>query len=350
MFRFAHEDMLYGLLIIPFLVLLFVLAVVSRKRARKKYADPTLHSVLIPDLSTFRYLLKFLLVAGALALFIFSLAGPRVGSKLREVEKTGRELIFALDVSNSMLAEDLKPNRLEVAKMALNNLLGKLENDKVGLIVFAGDAYVQIPITTDYAAARLFLNSVTTDMVSKQGTAIGSAINLAVKSFTPDVNSENPGEGESAGSKAIIIITDGEDHEKGVFESAEKAAEKGIVIHTIGLGDPKGVPIPLNQGSNNFLRDKDGNVVVSKLDETTLKRIAATAEGYYINAGSHGGGVSQLTNKLDEMRSEKYKTKIFAEYAERYQYFLALGLLLLLIETLLLERKNKWLNRIKLFN
>lgn len=350
MFRFAHEEMLFGLLIIPLLGLIYVIAVLSRKRSRKKFADPILHDVLIPDLSPFRYLLKFLLITVALALLIFSLAGPRVGSKLKEVEKTGRELIFALDVSNSMLAEDLKPNRLEVAKMALNNLLGKLENDKIGLIVFAGDAYVQIPITTDYAAARLFLNSVTTDMISKQGTAIGSAIDLAMNSFTPDLNAGNSAENESAGSKAIIIITDGENHEEGVFKSAEEAAKKGIIIHTIGLGDPKGVPIPLYQGSNNFLKDNEGNVVVSRLDENTLKRLAAAAGGYYINAGSHGGGVSQLTKKLDEMRSEKYKAKIFAEYAERYQYFLGLGLLLLLIETLILERKNKWLNRIRLFN
>ncbi len=349
MFRFAHESMLYVLIIIPVLVIIYLIAVLARKKARRKFANASLHEILMPGLSPFRYLLKFLMISFALALIIFSLAGPRVGSKLKEVEKTGRELIFALDVSNSMLAEDLKPNRLEVAKMALNNLLGKLENDKVGLIVFAGDAYVQIPVTTDYAAARLFLNSVTTDMVSRQGTAIGPAIELAMKSFTPDTDSQYSQGNESAGSKAIIVITDGENHEEGVYESAEEAKKKGIVVHTIGLGDQKGVPIPQFPGSNNFHKDKEGNVVVSRLDETTLKRIAAITDGYYINAGRHGGGVSQLTGKLEEMRTEKYTAKVFAEYAERYQYFLGLGMLILLLETVIMEKKNKWFDRLRLF-
>ena len=185
MFRFAHEEILYGLLLIPLLILVYAWAVFTLRKYRKRYASAELHPVLMPAASGFRYGLKFIILCFALALVVFSLAGPRVGTKLKEVHKTGRELIFALDVSNSMLAEDMSPNRLEVAKQSLNNLLSKLENDKVGLIVFAGDAYVQIPITSDFSAARLFLNSVSTDMVSKQGTAIGSAIDLALKSFSP---------------------------------------------------------------------------------------------------------------------------------------------------------------------
>lgn len=348
MFRFAHEEMLYGLLIIPLLVLIYIIASYRRKKLKRRFASSELHPLLMPDASKFRKNLKFIIYLFSLAVLIFALAGPRVGSRLKEVETKGRELIFALDVSNSMLAEDMQPNRLEVAKQALNNLLNKLDNDKVGLIVFAGDAYVQIPVTTDFAAARLFLNTVSTNMVSKQGTAIGSAIDLAVKSFT----SEDTPEGvpaEATNSKAIVIITDGENHEEGVFEAAEKAAARGIVVHAIGLGDPRGVPLPLYPGSNDFRKDREGNPVVSKLDEATLKRIASITGGYYIKAGRSGAGISRLMEKLDELQSEQYTAKVFAEYAERYQYFLGLGLFLLLIEFIVMEKKNRWLSKIKLF-
>jgi Ca-activated chloride channel family protein len=281
----------------------------------------------------------------ALAFLIIALSGPRVGSKLKEVKKRGREIIIALDVSNSMLAEDIKPDRLEKAKESLNRLLNELDEDKIGLIVFAGDAYTQIPITNDYGAARLFLNSVSTEMVSKQGTSIGAAIDLASRSFSPE-----SGDGSDGGkSRAIIIITDGENHEDDPIAAARRAAEKGIVIHTIGLGDPAGVPIPLFPGSKAFKRDKDGNVVVSKLDESTLKQIASVTNGFYVRAGNNSSGLSQLMQKLDEMDQQEYQAKVFADYVERFQYFLGAGIILLLLEFLIMNKRNKWFDKIRLF-
>ncbi len=343
---FANKEMLWLLWIIPMLVLLFIINNLRRKRAKRKFASEIMIGILSPEASKFRLKLKFLMTVAALIFVIIALAGPRVGSKLKEVDKKGRELIIALDVSNSMLAEDVKPNRLEMARQSLHQLIRNLEDDKIGLIVFAGDAYIQIPVTNDYGAARLFLSSVNTDMVSSQGTSIGSAIELALRSFTPESGQNGASVSDS---RAIIIITDGENHEEGIFKTAEKAAEKGVVIHTIGLGDPKGVPIPVRAGSNNFRKDKDGNVVVSKLDESTLKRIASVTEGFYIRADQTGRALNQLINKLDELDSEQYTAKVFAEYQERYQYFLGFGLLLLLIEFLIMEKKNRWLERIKIF-
>jgi Ca-activated chloride channel family protein len=289
--------------------------------------------------------LKFILLAISLALLIIALAGPRVGVALKEVEKKGSEIIIALDVSNSMLAEDIKPSRLEVAKQSLNRMLNQMENDKIGLIVFAGDAYTQIPVTTDYGAARLFLNTVSTDMVSKQGTAIGSAIELASRSFTPE---SEAGE-ESAGSRALIIITDGENHEDNALSAAEEAAGKGIVIHTIGLGDPDGVPLPVAPGSDRFRKDSEGKIVISKLDETTLKQIASAANGFYVRAGNNSAGLNQLLNKLDELEEQEFTSRVYSEYAERYQYFIGAALFLLILELLISFKRNKWLENLLIF-
>ncbi len=347
MFRFENEIFLFGLLVIPVLALLFIIHMHVRKKRMKRFADAAMHGILIPLASKSRMILKFVITLLALNLLIIALAGPRFGSRLKEVEKKGREIIIALDVSNSMLAEDIKPNRLEKAKESLNRLLNEMDNDKIGLIVFAGDAYTQIPVTTDYGAARLFLNSVSTEMVSKQGTSIGSAIELATRSFSP----ESAGEaGEGSNSRAVIIITDGENHEDDPLDEARAAAEKGIVIHTIGLGDPSGVPVPLYPGSQSFKRDKEGNVVVSKLDESTLKQIASITNGFYVRAGRNSSGLYQLMQKLEEMEGQEFKAKVFAEYIERYQYFLAAGLILLLIEFLIMNKKNNRLSRIRLFN
>lgn len=346
MIRFANEIMLYGLLVIPLLILIYILNYYNRKRKLNEFLSPEMQEYLVPMASGTRRVMKFVLLMLAFSLLIIALAGPRVGSRLKEVERRGREIIIALDVSNSMLAEDIKPNRLEKAKESLNRLLNEMEEDKIGLIVFAGDAYTQIPITNDYGAARLFLNSVSTQMVSKQGTSIGSAIDLASRSFTPETGEENSPSGKS---RAIIIITDGENHEDDPVEAARRAAEKGIVIHTIGLGDPAGVPVPLYPGSKAFMRDNKGNVVVSKLDETTLKQIASVTGGFYVRAGNNSSGLYQLMQKLNEMDTEKYKAKVFAEYIERYQYFLGAGLLLLIIEFLIMSKKNRWFRKIRLF-
>jgi Ca-activated chloride channel family protein len=267
-----------------------------------------------------------------------------VGSKLQESEVKGRELIVALDVSNSMLAEDIEPNRLTRAKQAVSRLIDQLEQDKFGMIVFAGDAYVQIPLTTDFSAAKMFLGSINTDMVSRQGTNIAAAIDLALKSFSPSIEGQiNPK------SRAIIIITDGENHEPGVFEAARRAKEKGVLIHTVGLGNPAGVPVPLFPGSSEFRKDREGNVVVSKLDDKTLKQISDESGGLFIHSGSSITGLFSLMEKLNELEKQKYKTRVFEEFDERFQYFTALGLIILILDMSIKLKKNTWLSRFKVF-
>ncbi len=346
MIRFTNEIVLYGLFVIPVLVLLFIVGLYRRKKKLDNFISSGLQTELMPLASKSRLIVKFIISVLATTLFIVALAGPRIGSRLKEVEKKGREIIIALDVSNSMLAEDIKPNRLEKAKESLNRLLNEMEGDKIGLIVFAGDAYTQIPVTTDYGAARLFLNSVSTEMVSKQGTSISSAIELASRSFSPETAG---GETASGKSRAIIIITDGEYHGDDPIEQAENAAENGIVIHTIGLGDPKGVPVPLYPGSQSFRRDEKGNVVVSKLDEKTLKQVASITNGYYVRAGNNSSGLYQLMQRLEEMERQEFKTKVFAEYVERFQYLLGAGLLLLIFEFFIMKKRSVWLAKLRLF-
>ena len=345
MIQFANTQILYGLLLIPLLVILYHL---GRRRVRRKlrnFASESLHPSLFPDYSPFRSAIKFYLGISVLLLIIIALAGPRVGSKLREVEKEGRELIIALDVSNSMLAEDIAPNRLIRAKQAVSRLIDQLEDDKVGLIIFAGDAYTQIPLTNDYSSAKMFLESISTEIVSKQGTNIAAAIDLALKSFAPI-----PDDQVSAKSRAIIIITDGENHEQGVFEAAERAKGKGVVIHSVGLGNPAGVPVPAFPGSKDFRKDKQGNIVVSKLDDKTLKRISEITGGIYIHSGASISGLFSLMNKLNELEKQEFKAQVFAEFDERFQYFTGFAILLLLLELLIRNRKNTWLSRFKIFD
>jgi Ca-activated chloride channel family protein len=345
MIQFANIKILLALLLIPFLAILFHLGRVIIRKKLRTFASEPLHAILFPDASFWRSGLKFYFSILAFSLIIIGLAGPRVGSKLKEVEKKGREIIIALDVSNSMLAEDIAPNRLIRAKQSVSRLIDKLLDDKVGLIIFAGDAYTQIPLTNDYSSAKMFLESINTEAVSKQGTNIAAAIDLALKSFSP-VNDE-----QSAGkSRAIIIITDGENHEKGVFEAAERAKEKGVMVHAVGLGNPSGVPIPLFSGSKDFRKDRQGNVVVSKLDDKTLKRITEITGGIYIHSGASVNGLFALMDQLDELDKQDFKSQVFAEYDERFQYFTGLAVLLILIELLIRYRKNTWFSRFKIFD
>jgi len=243
-----------------------------------------------------------------------------------------------------MLAEDIAPNRLIRAKQSVSRLIDKLEDDKVGLIIFAGDAYTQIPLTNDYSSAKMFLESINTDIVSKQGTNMAAAIDLALRSFSPVTDDLSAGK-----SRAVIIITDGENHEQGVFEAAERAKEKGVMVHAVGLGSPSGVPIPLFQGSKDFHKDKEGNVVVSKLDEKTLKRVAEVTGGMYIHSGASVTGLFTLMERLNELEKQEFKTKVFAEYDERFQYFAGFAIFLIIVDFLIRFRKNTWLNRFKIF-
>jgi Ca-activated chloride channel family protein len=336
MFKFAHPEILYILILLPVFVVVYLVAINKKRRALKAFGDSNVIKELMPFMPKSKPHWKFFLLSLAFVFLIFGAAGPQFGSKLEEVKREGIEVIIALDVSNSMLAEDIKPNRLERAKLTIERLIELMEDDKVGLVVFAGDAYVQVPITSDYISAKMFLEGINTKMVSKQGTAIGSAIELASKSFSP----------QSEASKVIIVITDGENHEGNAIEMAEKANENGIKIYTIGLGSPQGVPIPVTAGQNVFRKDNDGNVIISKLDESTLNKIAASADGKYYNANSF----NQIFAELDNLKTEEFETRVYTEYENRFQYLLAAGLLLLLIEIFILERKSPWVSRLNLFN
>lgn len=339
MFRFAHPELLYLLIVIPLLIVFYVVMVGKKKKAIAEFGNPELLKPLMPLLSFKRGAWKFVMLLLALAFVILGVAGPQFGSKLQQVKKKGVELMIALDVSNSMMAQDIKPSRLEKAKMAISRMVEKLSNDKVGLIVFAGDAYVQLPITTDYSSAKLFLSNISTDIVPVQGTAIGAAIDLAAKSFTPETET----------SKAIIVITDGENHQDDAIAAAKKAHEKGIAIHTIGMGLEQGAPIPEKGQSGQFMKDGSGNIVVSKLDEQTLREIAKAGEGIYVRASNTDVGLTQLLDEVNRMEKSLLEERVYTDYAEKYQYFLLVGLFFVFVEFMILGRKNKHLMKINIF-
>ncbi|HAN17742.1 MAG: hypothetical protein A2X13_08310 [Bacteroidetes bacterium GWC2_33_15] len=341
MFRFGHPEYIYFLFIIPVLILLYIVSEFYKKRALKKFGDIQIIEELMPLVSKSRPLLKFILVLIGISSIVVALSDPQFGSKLEKVKKKGAEIIIALDVSNSMLAEDIQPNRLERAKQAVSKLTEKLENDRLGLIVFAGDSYIQVPVTTDYSAARMVLSTINTGIVSKQGTAIGSAINLAMNSFTPETEKD----------KALIIITDGENHEDDAIAAAEQAYEKGITIHTIGMGSVEGAPIPIQKenGQTVFQKDQEGNVVVSKLDQTTLQQIASAANGIFIRANNTQIGLNKLFEQINKMEKQEIETKVYTEFEHRFQYLLGIALFLLIVDFIIAERKSKWSSNFKLF-
>lgn len=339
MFRFAHPELLYLLIVIPLLIVFYVVMVGKKKKAIAEFGNPELLKPLMPLLSFKRGAWKFVMLLLALSFVILGVAGPQFGSKLQQVKKQGVELMIALDVSNSMMAEDIKPSRLEKAKMAIARMVEKLSNDKVGLIVFAGDAYVQLPITTDYSSAKLFLSNISTDIVPVQGTAIGAAIDLAAKSFTPETET----------SKAIIVITDGENHQDDAVAAAKNAHEKGIAIHTIGMGLEQGAPIPEQGHPGQFMKDGNGNVVVSKLDEQALKEIAKAGEGVYVRASNANVGLTQLLDEVNQMEKSLLEERVYTDYAEKYQYFLLVGLFFVFVEFMILGRKNKHFMKINIF-
>ncbi len=339
MFRFANPDFLYLLFLLPALVAFYGLSVINKKKAIKRYGNPALLAELMPEVSPKRQLLKFCFLLGALTVMIFVLAGPQFDSRLETVKRQGVEIMICLDVSNSMLAEDISPNRLEKSKQMLSRLTDGFVNDKVGLIVFAGDAYTQIPITSDYISAKMFLSSIHPSMVTTQGTAIGAAINLAMRSFTPDETAE----------KTIIIITDGENHEDDAVGAANRATEKGIRVNVVGIGDPKGSPIPVG-GNNNFLKDREGNVVVTRLNEQMCQEIAAAGRGVYVRADNTNSALRALQDEIDKMNKSEVESQVYSEYDEQFQRLAWIVLILLLVEFLILDRKNRLFRKVKLFS
>jgi Ca-activated chloride channel family protein len=326
--------------LLPVLILLYIINEVRKRKALKRLGDVNLVSRLVPEMSTVRPAIKFILQLIAVSAGIIMLSRPQFGSKIEDIKKQGVEVIIALDVSNSMLAEDIQPDRLTRAKQAISRLVDNLDNDKIGLIVFAGDAYIQIPVTTDYISAKMFLSSINPNMVPKQGTAIGAAIDLGIRSFSP-------GEGKS---KAMIIITDGENHEDDPVKEAEEASKAGIVIHTLGIGSTEGVPIPiLINGKRDYLKDANGNTVVTKLDEEILKKIALTTNGNYVRASNSNIGLDEIFNGIKRMKKQDLESTMYTEYNDQFQIFAAIALFLLLADFIIMERKNRRLANIRLF-
>lgn len=312
------------------------MSLVRRRRRVALFGETATLKPLIINASPARHIIKFIMLSIAFTLVVFALARPQMGSKLKEVKVKGIEMMLAVDVSNSMLARDFEPSRLERTKYAITRLLEGLQQDRVGLVVFAGDAYVQLPITSDYVTARNFVNQISTSMVSRQGTAIGAAIDLCISGFSS----------ESEGSRAIILITDGENHEDDALAAAARAAEKGIKIYSIGIGTPEGAPISLGE---DFIRDENGEMVVSKLDEATLKRIAMTSDGAYIRSTNQSLGLTEIIAKINETEKKEFSAQMFEEYDEQFGVFLWAALAFLVCGWAIRDRKNRLLARFNIF-
>ena len=338
MFRFEEPTYLYLLLLLPFLAVFYLYSNYRRRKNIRRFGDPVLLAQLMPDVSKYRPDIKFWIIFVVIGLFSVLLARPQFGSKQETVKRKGVEVIIALDISNSMLAQDVQPSRLEKAKRLISRLVDELDNDKIGMIVFAGDAFTQLPITSDYISAKMFLESISPSLISKQGTAIGEAINLAVRSFTPQ---------EGVG-RAIVVITDGENHEGGAVEAAKVAAEKGIQVSVLGVGMPDGAPIPV-EGTNDFRRDRDGNVVVTRLNEQMCQEIAQAGDGIYVRVDNSNAAQKVIAQEINKMAKADVETQVYTEFNEQFQAVAWIILLLLLAEMLILERKNPLFRNIHLF-
>ena len=337
MFRFEDPIYLYLLVLIPILVLIHFLMLRRQKKRLRKFGDLELVRQLMPNVSDFRPLVKFWLLLGALALLIVVLARPQFGNKISHEKRTGIETIICMDISNSMLAEDVTPSRLDRAKMMVENLVDHFTNDKIGLIVFAGDAFVQLPITSDYVSAKMFLSSITPAMISTQGTDIAAAINMAAHSFTQE---ENIG-------KAIIVITDGEDHEGGALEAAKEAKAKGMNTYVLGVGSPNGAPIPI--GNGDYMKDNSGQTVMSALNEQMCRQLADAGSGAYIHVENNSNAQEQLDNELDKLSKKETSSTIYSDFDEQFQAVAIIVLLLLILEVCILEIKNPMLKNVSLF-
>lgn len=338
MFRFENPEYLNLLWLIPIIILIFFWLNKRSKNLLNEFADLNLHNSIIPDHSNAKTKIKSVIVILVIALLILAAANPQVGTKLQEVKQTGIDVFICLDVSLSMGAEDIKPNRLEKAKYQISNLIQKLKGDRIGLIIFAGQAYIQFPLTTDYSAANLFLNAVDFNSVPQQGTAIAAAINMASQSFDT-----------ASTQKAIVIITDGEDHEGDIESAVENAVDKGIKIYTIGLGSPDGVPIPVYDERGNlrgFKTDNQGNTVLTKLNENILKEIASKGNGTYYRGNNYEDYLDKIYSDLSQLEKSEYGTKKVTDYESRYYYLLIPALLLLIIEFFISERKSPFFVRL----
>ena len=328
MINFAQAQFLALLLLIPFLFVIQALVLKLRRNRIRKFGDENLVRQLMPSYSRSKVWVRLTFFALGFFFFVIGLSRPQIGAKIKEHETKGAEIMIALDVSNSMLAEDYSPNRLERAKLAITRLVDKLRDDRIGLIVFAGNSFVQLPITTDYVSAKMFLNSISTDSVPIQGTAIGEAINTAIRSFSA----------QSEKSRAVIVITDGENHEDDPVAAAKQAAEMGIRVFTIGVGSPEGKPIPMD---GELLKDKEGNIVVTRLDEAVLQEVASVGNGAYVRAGNSEFGLNPIIDDIRKMEDEKYNSIVFEGFDEQFMYFMAIALFFFVLEMLIGDRRSK---------
>ena len=340
MFRFANIEMLWWLLTIPVFIIGYILYTRRKRRQLAEFGDPELVSELMPDASKARPVVKFSLLMVALALLIMAAARPQYGQKEKTVKRQGIEVMIALDISNSMMAEDVAPNRLDRAKQMLSKMIDRMVDDKVGLVVFAGEAYTQLPITCDYVSAKMFLNTITPALIPTQGTAIGAALETSIRSF---------GSQESDAGRAIILITDGENHEDDAIAAAKHARELGIQVFVVGIGKPEGSPIPI-VGTNNYIKDRSGQVVVSRLNEDMCQQIAQAGNGIYVRCDNTNTAMRALQQELDQIATAELETKVYADYNEQYQSSVLIALLLLVIDFFILERKNHRLAKMDIFN
>ncbi|MBR6629479.1 MAG: VWA domain-containing protein [Bacteroidaceae bacterium] len=338
MFKFAYPNALFLYIPLLLIVALFLYASYKRRSDLRKYGSPELLGAMMPEASRHRPQLKFWLTFAALCFMVLLLARPQFGTKIETVKRQGIETVIALDISNSMMAQDVAPNRLERSKNVISRLVDGFEDDKVGLIVFAGDAFIQLPITNDFISAKLFLESISPSLITRQGTNIKAAIDMATRSFTPR---------EGVG-KAIIIITDGENHEGGAVEAAKAAAEKGMMVYVMGVGTPEGAPIPEGRG-NDYRRDKEGNVIVTKLNEQMCQEIAAAGNGVYIRIDNTGNAQKILQKEVDKLAKADLDAAVYSEHDEQFQVMAWIAFVLLLLEMLLMVKKNPRLKDIHLF-
>ncbi|WP_375325771.1 VWA domain-containing protein [Flagellimonas sp. GZD32] len=343
MIQFDEKLYFYLLAIIPVMVLAFFFLQIWKKRTQKKFADLHLLKRLAPNRSNFKSTLKLVFLLSGLAFLVLGLVNPKIGTKLETVKREGVDIVFAIDVSKSMLAEDIAPNRLEKAKRIVSEIINQLASDRIGIIAYAGQAYPQLPITTDYGAAKMFLQSMNTDMLSSQGTAIDAAINLA-STYYDDSQQTN---------RVLFIVSDGEDHsESATINSVENAIQNGIRIYTIGVGKPKGAPIPIKRNGvvESLKKDNQGEVVITKLNQEVLSIIADRGDGEYIDGSNTENAVEYIKEELNRMDKTEFEAKQFAEYKDQFQWFLGAGFLFLFLDIFVLDRKTQWLKKLNLFN
>ncbi len=342
MYQLEEKIWFWLLLILPVMVVVFLWTLLWKKRVQKKFGNTTAIKRLSPNQSVFKSVLKLGVLGLAIGCFVIALVNPKIGTKLETIKREGVDIVFAIDVSKSMLAEDVAPNRLEKSKQLVTQIINNLASDRVGIIAYAGKAFPQLPITTDYGTAKMFLQSMNTDMLSSQGTAIDEAIQLSRNYF----------DDEEQTNRVLVIISDGEDHNDLSAEVAESASEEGIKIYTIGVGSAKGGPIPIKRNGvvMRYKKDKNDETVITKLNIETLKLIASEAKGAYIDGNTTAVVVEQIRDVLNKMDKKEFEAKEFAEYKDQFQWFLGFGLFFLILDLLFLERKTAWLKRLNLFN